>query len=49
MPRQFLHAAELSFKHPRTGEPLRFRSQLPDDLRPALEWGRETSGGAPSE
>ncbi|HEX9109563.1 MAG TPA: RluA family pseudouridine synthase [Longimicrobiales bacterium] len=45
VPRQFLHAAELSFIHPRTGQPLRFRSKLPDDLKPALEWGRETSGG----
>lgn len=31
-PRQALHAAVLAFKHPRTGEPMRFESPLPDDL-----------------
>ena len=31
-PRPFLHAAELSFIHPTTGEPLEFISPLPDDL-----------------
>jgi 23S rRNA pseudouridine1911/1915/1917 synthase len=30
--RPFLHAAELSFDHPATGERLQFRSQLPGDL-----------------
>lgn len=34
--RQFLHAARLSFAHPRSGEPLRFTSQLPGDLAEAL-------------
>jgi len=46
VPRQFLHAAELSFTHPRTGESMRFRSPLPPDLAPALEWARQTSGGS---
>ena len=37
-PRQFLHAAELRFRHPRTGEELRFEAPLPDDLRAVAEW-----------
>ena len=38
--RQFLHATELAFRHPRTGEVLRFRSDLPADLKPAADWAR---------
>lgn len=34
--RHFLHAARLAFNHPVTGEPLDFRSPLPDDLSRAL-------------
>jgi 23S rRNA pseudouridine1911/1915/1917 synthase len=30
--RQFLHSAQLGFKHPRTGEPLEFVSPLPPEL-----------------
>ena len=30
--RHFLHSAQLSFKHPRTGEPLEFVSPLPPEL-----------------
>jgi 23S rRNA pseudouridine1911/1915/1917 synthase len=30
--RQALHAAVLAFRHPRTGEDLRFASQLPQDF-----------------
>ncbi len=44
VPRQFLHAAELAFRHPRTGEELRFRSPFPPDLAPAAAWARATSG-----
>jgi len=33
MGRHFLHSAELAFKHPGTGEPLRFTSELPVELR----------------
>ena len=40
VPRQFLHAAELRFTHPRTGEPMRFESPLPPDLAAAAEWAR---------
>jgi 23S rRNA pseudouridine1911/1915/1917 synthase len=36
-PRQALHAAELSFRHPMTGETLRFTSEWPSDLGPALQ------------
>jgi 23S rRNA pseudouridine1911/1915/1917 synthase len=43
VPRQFLHAAELSFAHPRTGAPLRFRSPLPAELAAAAEWAESTS------
>ena len=31
-PRLALHAAELGFEHPITGEPMRFGMALPDDL-----------------
>ena len=44
VPRQFLHAAELRFTHPRTGEPMRFDSPLPPDLAAAAEWARGASG-----
>ena len=35
--RYFLHASELKFAHPRTGEPLHFRSSLPAELSSLLE------------
>ena len=34
--RPFLHAAELRFEHPRTGEAMEFSSPLPDDLAAVL-------------
>ncbi|MGW0432629.1 RluA family pseudouridine synthase [Micromonospora sp. NPDC003197] len=34
--RQWLHARELSFQHPRTAEPVRFVSDYPDDLQRTL-------------
>ncbi|HEU0053825.1 MAG TPA: RluA family pseudouridine synthase [Longimicrobium sp.] len=40
VPRQFLHAAELRFAHPRTGEAMRFESPLPPDLAAAAAWAR---------
>lgn len=43
-PRQALHAAELAFLHPISGEPLKFRSEWPADLREAL---RLASGEGP--
>ncbi|HEX2187604.1 MAG TPA: hypothetical protein VHG51_01840, partial [Longimicrobiaceae bacterium] len=45
VPRQFLHAAELRFRHPRTGEEMRFEAPLPPDLAAAAEWAR--GGGGP--
>lgn len=39
-PRQFLHAAELGFRHPRTGEPMHFEVALPEDLAAAADWAR---------
>lgn len=42
--RPFLHAAELVFDHPETGERMRFRAPLPADLSEAAEWARRTSG-----
>jgi 23S rRNA pseudouridine1911/1915/1917 synthase len=38
--RQFLHAAKLSFPHPRTGEPVEVTSPLPEDLQGALAEAR---------
>ncbi|MGD0897192.1 MAG: RluA family pseudouridine synthase [Thermoguttaceae bacterium] len=35
--RQALHAAELGFQHPVTGEPLRFQMRLPADMQRLLE------------
>ncbi len=32
LPRTFLHAARLAFKHPRTDQPLRFEAPLPEEL-----------------
>lgn len=38
--RQFLHSARVAFEHPITGERHEFTSELPDDLRGALERAR---------
>ena len=35
--RHFLHAYKLGFQHPRTGEPLEFQSELPQDLARVLD------------
>jgi 23S rRNA pseudouridine1911/1915/1917 synthase len=35
--RNFLHAAELEFRHPRTGEPVALKTELPAELREFLE------------
>ena len=39
--RPALHAAVLGFRHPRTGEPLRFEAPLPPDIEDLLERLRE--------
>jgi 23S rRNA pseudouridine1911/1915/1917 synthase len=44
VPRLFLHAAELAFDHPRTGDRMRFQAALPSDLAAVAEWARETTG-----
>jgi 23S rRNA pseudouridine1911/1915/1917 synthase len=49
VPRQFLHAAELQFQHPTTGETLQMKSPLPPDLEAVAAWARATSGGALTE
>jgi 23S rRNA pseudouridine1911/1915/1917 synthase len=36
MKRNFLHAAELEFAHPRTGETIRVKSELPGELESLL-------------
>lgn len=41
--RQFLHAIALQLTHPITGEPLEARSELPEDLRLALERAQQLS------
>jgi 23S rRNA pseudouridine1911/1915/1917 synthase len=41
MPRQFLHAAELSFRHPRDRRSLHFEAPLPPDLAAVAAWARE--------
>ena len=35
--RHFLHAHHLGFKHPASGEPVEFRSELPADLAGVVE------------
>ena len=42
-PRLFLHAAELAFDHPVSGERMRFQAPLPPDLAAVADWARETS------
>jgi 23S rRNA pseudouridine1911/1915/1917 synthase len=37
LPRNFLHAAELQFTHPNTGNPLRFATSLPEPLSDFLQ------------
>lgn len=45
--RQFLHAAHLTFAHPRSGEPFEVTAPLPDDLQLALSRARrdDQAGG----
>jgi 23S rRNA pseudouridine1911/1915/1917 synthase len=38
--RQFLHASRLAFRHPGSEEEMEFTSELPEDLRAALELAR---------
>ncbi|HEX2091451.1 MAG TPA: RluA family pseudouridine synthase [Longimicrobiaceae bacterium] len=43
-PRHFLHAAELRFRHPRSGAEMRFEAPLPPDLAAVAEWARGGAG-----
>ncbi len=42
--RPALHAAEIGFTHPRTGEPVRFSAPLPEDLERTLTTLRSATG-----
>lgn len=44
-PRLFLHATGLAFRHPATGEKMKFRAPLPDELAAVARWAgnRESS------
>ena len=45
LPRQALHAKTLGFTHPKTGEFMRFSSELPDDMTVVIDkWKRYLSG-----
>jgi 23S rRNA pseudouridine1911/1915/1917 synthase len=44
-PRQFLHAWDLRFPHPRSGEEMRFRAPVPADLQAVIDWARGASPG----
>ncbi|MCF7853271.1 MAG: RluA family pseudouridine synthase [Candidatus Pacebacteria bacterium] len=37
MPRQALHARELRFRHPRTGETMHFEAPMPEDMKAGLD------------
>lgn len=41
LPRQALHARVLGFTHPRTGEHIRFESELPNDMQSTIDAWRE--------
>jgi 23S rRNA pseudouridine1911/1915/1917 synthase len=41
--RQFLHAEQLGFRHPRTGEALRFKAPLPGELAEFLDFAAAAS------
>jgi 23S rRNA pseudouridine1911/1915/1917 synthase len=48
-PRVMLHAAELGFVHPVTGDELRFTSPLPADIRRVLAWLRKAYPANPPQ
>ncbi len=45
LPRQALHAKELGFKHPTTGEWVQFDSELPEDMTKVIEKWRTYASG----
>jgi len=44
VPRQFLHAHRLVFRHPVSGEEMRFEAPLPEPLAAAAAWAAERNG-----
>jgi 23S rRNA pseudouridine1911/1915/1917 synthase len=44
-PRLFLHATGLVFRHPATGEKMKFRAPLPEDLAAVASWARRSEAG----
>jgi 23S rRNA pseudouridine1911/1915/1917 synthase len=48
MPRQALHAKELGFIHPTTGENMFFSSELPEDFSTVLNKIRKYTQAAPA-
>ncbi len=48
LPRHALHAKELGFRHPETGEEMIFQTELPEDMQQVLEkWRQYTRGMSP--
>jgi 23S rRNA pseudouridine1911/1915/1917 synthase len=47
-PRLMLHAEELGFEHPTTGEPMLFRDEWPDDFDEIIERMRAATDSAPA-
>ena len=48
-PRQALHAAELTFRHPSSGEMMTFRTPLPADMAALLARLRQGRSGSSQE
>jgi 23S rRNA pseudouridine1911/1915/1917 synthase len=40
--RQMLHASDLLFRHPRSGEEMRFHAPVPPDMATVVQWARDT-------
>jgi 23S rRNA pseudouridine1911/1915/1917 synthase len=50
LPRQALHAKEIGFTHPATGEWMQFDSELPDDMKEVVrKWENYTRGTMPHD
>jgi 23S rRNA pseudouridine1911/1915/1917 synthase len=47
--RHALHARELGFTHPGTGQWIQFESELPDDMKTVIEKWRAYTGGMTSQ
>jgi hypothetical protein len=43
--RQLLHASDLTFVHPSTGEEMRFDADLPRDMAEVVSWARGDEEG----